>query len=158
MEQILEPLKFGQDGKLDWDTKAGLAIDAMPPGAESEKAELLERHYRTWQHGRLAGLVGRIARKPLTILRSEVELLASTVTKLMIDGKADAIREDLYKQHQRLTGDIPAFRTFLLDNYPREVREANNNNVPLLEVTRQLLVRRELAARCLAERLGADEL
>lgn len=144
-------------GRLTWDSRASLAIAALPLGDLPERLSLIEYHYHDWAGRQVTpeGQVIRVsrgprhrwrrfvlwmARRPLELFRSEIEMLAQFAQKVLIDERARAAQQSFYADYVRIVDEQQQLRAYLLENYKPIVQGGEARNTPLLQVAREVIV------------------
>lgn len=76
----------------------------------------------------------------LKIARMELKDLALAHATELNRQNAEVIKGDFYKQYTELAGDMNDFHHFLMDNYPRETREAIEQHRTLFDIAKSIII------------------
>jgi hypothetical protein len=114
--------------------------------------ELVKLPRRAWPYRlifRLCGFVDKedflikgfqAAGNALKIARMELKDLAIAHATELNRQNAEVIKGDFYKQYTELAGNMNDFHHFLMDNYPRETREAMEQHRTLFDIGKSIII------------------
>lgn len=98
--------------------------------------DLFGRLFGFWHTEKALGLT----RSALKIARMELKDLAIAHATELNRQNAEVIKADFYTQYTELAGNMNDFHHFLMDNYPREIREATEQHRTLFDTAKSIII------------------
>lgn len=138
------------------DSKASLAIRAMGPSALADKLELIEALYHQWlgvkvdtdghivENSWFTGIKRAIlwlARNPVKIFRSQINVLVEAFEKTRTDAQAAAIQAGYYQTYLKMAEEQRGLYKFLEEHFPHDLKEGQVRDIPLSQLVQEIMFR-----------------